>query len=222
VKRILIVDGYNLILGASGGRNLLPGELAQQRRVLENFLSLYGKQESIRPVVIYDGQRMPGGHTGLRQEDDLEIIFTEPPSIADDLIFERAGRHLRDGQAVQVVTSDGGLGASVVATGAQVILAETFSAELARLMPGKVLRTGEAQVMPDVDEHFLALHQLELQKSAAQALQSAPLRGSQQPAPADERLGQAAERERRQEKGHRKQQRRLQTRSKGAGRRRRR
>lgn len=246
MKAAWIIDGYNLILSLEPDPDLAAGELARRRGILEDCLVTFGKQEGLRPVVVYDGERMSGGHPGGRRDEHLEVIFSDPPAIADDLIFERAARHLREGCKVQVVTSDGGLATSVQKAGAQVTGVEAFGAILVKLMVPPAGRTPGMTAMPDIEAHFMAAHRQEERRAAAAGVAPGRL---QQPAvrPAVRAAaslagagfpGQAAsaavpaaapavepaaeeERARRRENGRRRQQRRLQGRSDGKHRRRR-
>jgi predicted RNA-binding protein with PIN domain len=248
VKPALIVDGYNLILRLGSGADLAPGELARRRQVLEEHLVLYGKQERILRVVIYDGLRMAGGHLGARRDDDLEVVFADPPAIADDLIFQRARRHLQEARVVQVVTSDGGLAAGVRAEGAQVISVEDFGDALMAQVTSRSARRTGVELMPDIHEHFMAVHRQEELRAGA-ARQGIPDRDQGQgvhpssPSPAGtpgprrqarsapvsgvpEKPGgvplEAAARERKKKKGQRRQQRRLNNQTSSSQRRRRR
>ena len=245
VKAALIIDGYNLILRLGPGAELAAGELARRRQVLEEHLILYGKREKVRPVVIYDGLRMAGGHLGARRDSHLEVLFADPPAIADDLIFQRAARHLGEACEVQVVTSDGGLATSVEKKGARVISAEEFGAVLVAMATASESAPPADAAMSDIHAHFMAVHRQEESRAsaavggepgreesrgtspAAGAVAGRPVTGRQSPTPgATGTQGPpetvppgAAARERKKKKGQRRQQRRLQSQAAGSRRR---
>jgi len=223
VRDCWIIDGYNVILRLGSPGRLDPGELARRRHVLEDKVARFGRHRHIRPLVVYDGQRLPGGPGGGVRSDSLEVTFVEPPSEADDMIHHRAAGWRREGREVRVVTSDGGLALRVRAEGAVVISAEAFGQ---RLMERGRQQGGEPHAgegMADIEAHFLTLHhQEEEQRSALEVAAPAEVNRSRPGLAAAAQDAGAATEERRR-KGRMRQQRRLQNQRRAgrAGRRRR-
>ncbi len=232
-----IIDGYNVILRLGSAGRLPDGELAQRRQVLEDEVAHFGRQRGIRPLVVYDGRRMSGGHAGASREDHLEVTFVAPPADADDLVHHRAAGWRREGREVRVVTSDEGLASRVRNEGAVVISTEAFGSRLVELRRKRTAGPDEAAGMADIEAHFMALHHEEERREAEHRLVATapPARLAQataKPAPANRMRKEKApgmseaslvSREEQRLKGQLRQQRRLQAQRRGrAGQRRRR
>jgi predicted RNA-binding protein with PIN domain len=87
-RRIIIIDGYNVILRTP---RLAPGKdrtLRESREKLVNLLSWAMGGEQAKFVVVFDGAREAGqGEAGTL----VEVVFSRPPHTADDLIREMVG-----------------------------------------------------------------------------------------------------------------------------------
>ncbi|MEO5618284.1 MAG: NYN domain-containing protein [Candidatus Eisenbacteria bacterium] len=122
--RLIIVDGYNLILRTP---TLKPGStrtLAESRAKLEALLT-WVMGPAAQFLVIYDGaQGMSGGDTGGR----VETRFSKPPQSADDVIREVVEQRIDRGQELTVVTSDAAVARHARAMGADIALADLFLA----------------------------------------------------------------------------------------------
>jgi predicted RNA-binding protein with PIN domain len=125
--RLILVDGYNLILRTP---SLKPGPdrtLRESREKLVNLLSWAVGSGDARFVVVFDGAEARG-------EDErggrVEVRYSRPPSKADDLIRalveERVGRVER----LTVVTSDLAVARHARAMGADIALADLFVASV--------------------------------------------------------------------------------------------
>jgi predicted RNA-binding protein with PIN domain len=129
--RLIIVDGYNLILRTpelrpEGGRTL-----AESRQKLENLLAWMMGQEP-HFLVVYDGAEGPGssGRSGR-----VETRFSRPPQKADDLIRSLVEELLPKHERLTVVTSDAEVARHARAMGAEIALADLFLASV--LGPGR-------------------------------------------------------------------------------------
>jgi predicted RNA-binding protein with PIN domain len=105
-----IVDGHNLLLThhdpLADPRPDAPTH-AQWRAALEETLERFALHHGIRMCLVYDGKRLSGGHPGARPGHVLEVLYSDPPAEADDLISQRAARWNGDGgPPPAVVTSD--------------------------------------------------------------------------------------------------------------------
>ncbi len=124
-RRLIVVDGYNLILRTP---QLKPGEgrtLRDSREKLVNLLSwAYGAAEA-RFLVVFDGAE------GVRSDargGRVEVRYAKPPEKADDAIRAIVERELDQGSRVTVVTSDLEVARHARAMGADVNLADFFLA----------------------------------------------------------------------------------------------
>ena len=122
--RLILVDGYNLILRTAdlkpeGGRTL-----AESRQKLENLLA-WMMSGDVRFLVVYDGAEGMGasGKTGR-----LETRFSRPPQKADDLIRKLVEELLPKYEGLTVVTSDAEVARHARAMGADIALADLFLA----------------------------------------------------------------------------------------------
>jgi predicted RNA-binding protein with PIN domain len=105
-KKILIVDGYNMVAFWDETKQLFKqNRLHEARNILLQKLSNYAGFEKLEITVVFDANYMPG----VRQQYDhynLTVIFTEEDETADSYI-ERMAAELNDGlHLVSVATSD--------------------------------------------------------------------------------------------------------------------
>jgi len=123
--RLIVVDGYNLILRTAA---LKPGPgrtLRDARAKLLNLLAwAYGAGDA-RFIVVYDGADVPGTE---ERGGRVEVRFSRPPQKADDLIREIVEREVSDYIRLTVVTSDLEVARHARAMGADIALADLFLA----------------------------------------------------------------------------------------------
>lgn len=105
-KRILLVDGYNMIAFWQETRQLFKkNQLDDARNVLLRKLNNYANFEQLDIICVFDAQFV----SGTRQRYDqyrVEVIFTEEDETADSYI-ERLAAELNDPlHLVEVATSD--------------------------------------------------------------------------------------------------------------------
>jgi len=122
--RLIIVDGYNLIMRTP---ELRPGPtrtLEQSRDKLETLLAwVMGPEAEF--LVIYDGaEGMAAGESVGR----IQTRFSKPPDKADDLIREVVEKKIDRGQTLTVVTSDAAVARHARSVGADIALADLFLA----------------------------------------------------------------------------------------------
>jgi len=123
-ERLVIVDGYNLILRTP---QLKPGEgrtLSEAREKLENLLS-WAMDPEVRFLIVYDGREgsSKGGASGR-----VETRFSRPPGTADDLIRQLVEERIEKGERLTVVTSDLEVARHARAMGADIALGDLFLA----------------------------------------------------------------------------------------------
>lgn len=128
--RLVIVDGYNLILRTPA---LKPGEgrtLRQSRAKLLSLLS-WTVDPRVRFLVVFDGADVRGRDS---RQDRIEVRYSKPPAKADDLIRELVADRVDREDGVTVVTSDLEVARHARALGADISMADLFVASL--LGPG--------------------------------------------------------------------------------------
>lgn len=105
-KKIMLVDGYNMIAFWQETRQLFKANrLDEARELLLRKLHNYANFENINIICVFDAQYVPG----VRQRYDhykLQVIFTEEDETADAYI-ERTAAELNTAiNLVEVATSD--------------------------------------------------------------------------------------------------------------------
>ena|SRR2546426_4041455 len=128
--RLVVVDGYNLILRTPA---LRPGEgrtLRQARDKLLNLLS-WTVETGARFLVVFDGAEVRGHDS---RQGRVEVRYSKPPEKADDVIRALVEDKVEREERLTVVTSDLEVARHARALGAEVSLADLFLASL--LGPG--------------------------------------------------------------------------------------
>ena len=105
-KRILLVDGYNMIAFWQETRQLFKtNQLDEARETLLRKLNHYANFEHIDIICVFDAQFVPGSRQRYDQYR-ISVIFTEEDETADSYI-ERAAAEMNTVQnLVEVATSD--------------------------------------------------------------------------------------------------------------------
>jgi len=126
-RRVVILDGYNLIMRVP---QLEPGagrSLAEAREKLLNLLRWAVGSGKADFIVVFDGAqgfaRAPGGGR-------VSVRFSRPPEKADDLIRRLVEEQVERGLTVTVVTADLEVARHARAMGADVALSDLFLASL--------------------------------------------------------------------------------------------
>lgn len=138
--RLILVDGYNLVLRAP---SLKPGPdrtLREAREKLVNLLSWTVGAGEARLLVVFDGSDERGSD---ERSGRVEVRFSRPPQKADDLIRTLVEDHVNRVEHLTVVTSDLEVARHARAMGAEVALADLFLSSI--LGPAA---TGEAPEKP--------------------------------------------------------------------------
>ena len=125
-QRLIVVDGYNLILRSP---LLKPGEgrtLREAREKLLNLLSwAIGGEE--RFLVVFDGAEDSGPE---HRQGRIEVRYSRPPQKADDLIRAVVEEQVERVERLTVVTSDLEIARHARAMGADVSLSDLFLASV--------------------------------------------------------------------------------------------
>lgn len=132
--RLIIVDGYNLILRSP---DLKPGPertLRESREKLLNLLSWAVGAGDARFIVVFDGEQGVSSEPS-RGGGRVEVRWSKPPAQADDVIRALVEERSEGDDRLTVVTSDLEVARHARAMGADVALADLFVASI--LGPGR-------------------------------------------------------------------------------------
>ncbi len=124
-ERLVIVDGYNLILRSP---RLRPGPnrtLQESRDMLVNLLAWMMGANDARFIVVFDGAE--GGRPD-ETVSRVEIMWSRPPEKADDVIRRLVEKKVGGDEEITVVTADIEVARHARAEGADVSLADLFLA----------------------------------------------------------------------------------------------
>jgi predicted RNA-binding protein with PIN domain len=127
LDRLIVVDGYNLILRTP---RLKPAEgrtLREAREKLLNLLSWAMGGAEARFLVVFDGAE-GAGHD--RRQGRVEVRFSKPPQTADDLIRRVVEEQVERVERLTVVTADIEVARHARAMGADVALSDLFLASV--------------------------------------------------------------------------------------------
>jgi predicted RNA-binding protein with PIN domain len=129
--RLIIVDGYNLILRSP---RLKPGPrrtLREAREKLLNLLAWMMGGNDTRFIVVFDGETDAAhAERGGRDEGSgrVQVQWSRPPEKADDVIRRLVEKRVGGDEHVTVVTADLEVARHARAMGADVSLADLFLA----------------------------------------------------------------------------------------------
>ena len=124
-ERLIIVDGYNVILRSS---QLKPGggrTLREARAKLLNLLAWAFAPAAAQFIVVFDGAE---GTAAGGREGAIEVRYSRPPHKADDVIRELVEERVQKVERLTVVTSDLEVARHARAMGADIALADLFLA----------------------------------------------------------------------------------------------
>ena len=125
--RLIVVDGYNLILRSPALKPTQGRTLRQARDKLVNLLSWAVGGPEARFLVIFDGAEGAGAD---HRQERVEVRFSRPPQKADDLIRAVVEETVEKDERVTVVTSDLEVARHARAMGADVALSDLFLASV--------------------------------------------------------------------------------------------
>jgi len=124
-ERLIVVDGYNVILRSPQLRPGAERSLKEAREKLVNLLAWMMGGESAEFLVIFDGAE------GLGRDETagrVQVRFSRPPQKADDLIRNIVEERVDRVDRLTVVTADLEVARHARAMGADVSLSDLFLA----------------------------------------------------------------------------------------------
>jgi len=123
--RLIIVDGYNVILRSD---RLKPGPgrtLREAREKLINLLAWMMGANDVRFLVVFDGAESGGRDESAGR---VQVTFSRPPETADDVIRRMVEKRVGGDESITVVTSDVEVARHARAQGADISLGDLFLA----------------------------------------------------------------------------------------------
>lgn len=130
MKKLVVVDGYNVIYSSEYLKRILRRSLYQAQAKLINLVLNYCCFEMIQGYVVFDAYRRPYPDTKEEISPELKVIFTGKGKTADSYIekfvFQRKSRY----DCIYVITSDYSQGMTVMDKKVLLISPERFLEEL--------------------------------------------------------------------------------------------
>ncbi len=137
-KRLLLVDGYNVIRAQGPYRHLIDDDLTdpvlhdvyvRARMALVADVAAYAQGSFTRTTVVFDGFGNPDPQRPARRSAGIDIVFS-PAGVEADTVIERLAReHRLAGWEVTVITSDAGVQSTVFADGVTRLSSRMFTHE---------------------------------------------------------------------------------------------
>ena len=127
LERLIIVDGYNVILRTP---QLKPGDgrtLREARAKLLNLMSWAFAPGDVQFIVVFDGADVAAPN---QRGGRIEVHYSRPPQKADDVIRELVEERVQKVERLTVVTSDLEVARHARAMGADIALADLFVASV--------------------------------------------------------------------------------------------
>ncbi len=118
MKKVLIVDGYNVIFGWKMLTELSRQSLEHSRMKLIDILLSYGKLKGYQVVLVFDGLHVKEPAHTEQISKEFEIIYTGFEETADSYIEKETYQYKEKRAEVYVVTSDGSEQNQILGVGA--------------------------------------------------------------------------------------------------------
>ena len=131
-RRVLIVDGYNVIFAWEGLKALAAVDLEGARIQLMDLLSNYAGYTGCELILVFDAYRVRDGRGERSDYHNVHVVYTKEGETGDQYI-ERLTHEIGKNDAVRVVTSDALIQLSALRAGVLRISAREFHEELARV-----------------------------------------------------------------------------------------
>ena len=131
-KKLLILDGYNLIYSWDSLKELADFSLEKARETLMDILSNYVAYTKTELVLVFDAYLVKDGTGSDYTHDGYRVVFTKQDETADAFI-EKMMHELGPNYNVTVVTGDRLLQFSAVHSGILRMTAEEFRDDLTRV-----------------------------------------------------------------------------------------
>lgn len=128
-KRMLIIDGYNVIFAWDDLNALAKDELAAARDRLVDIMVNYSAFTKVETVIVFDAYRVKNGAGERYDKNGVHVCYTKENETGDAYI-EKLVADIGKNHSVSVVTSDGLIQLSAVRAGVLRITAREFENEV--------------------------------------------------------------------------------------------
>ena len=131
-REYIIVDGYNLIFGWDGLKELAADNLELARARLGDLLRSYRAFRDCELVLVFDGYKVEG-NPGERDTEGIRIVYTKENETAD-MYIEKLANDIGKNYSVRVVTNDSLIRLSALRSGVLRMSCAEFINELSFVM----------------------------------------------------------------------------------------
>jgi predicted RNA-binding protein with PIN domain len=131
-RRLVIVDGYNLIFAWEALNEVAKYSLEKARETLMDTLASYAAYTKTELMLVFDAYRVPDGTGSDFERDGMRVVYTKQNQTADAYI-ERVIHDLGPDYSIRVVTGDYLLQVSAVISGVSRVTTKEFAAEVTRV-----------------------------------------------------------------------------------------
>ena len=131
-RRMVIVDGYNLIYADDGLKSTAEYSLAKARDELMDLLSNYVSYTKTELLLVFDAYLVEEGRGTEFMHDGYKVVYTKAGQTADTYI-EKIMYELGPDYSIRMVTGDKLLQFSAVYSGISRVSAREFLEELTRI-----------------------------------------------------------------------------------------
>lgn len=129
MRRITIVDGYNVLHSSKRYRRLLENDIDSARRALLADLGAWREpDESIH--LVFDGDQGPGLESVFKDPSGVTIVYAGAGSDADSVIEAIASKHVETAEGVVVVSSDKQIQLTTVGPKVSILSVEAFDEKI--------------------------------------------------------------------------------------------
>ena len=128
-KKVLIVDGYNVIFAWEDLRRLSENDIEAARNRLAHLLANYSAFTGVETTLVFDGYRVPGNRGEQYDMDGVHVVFTKERETGD-LFIEKMIQGLGKNTEARVVTSDGIIQLSALRKGVLRMSSSEFEREM--------------------------------------------------------------------------------------------
>ncbi|MFU8891403.1 MAG: NYN domain-containing protein [Anaerosomatales bacterium] len=129
-RRVLIVDGYNVIHAGEPYVSLAAEDLDAARARLVSDVAAHAHGERTA-LVVFDGAKNPNSDGIRHAVAGIEVLFSPYRTDADSVIEQEASVHRAAGREVMVITSDAQTQWAVMGSGVTRMSSAEFIAEIA-------------------------------------------------------------------------------------------
>lgn len=135
MKRILLIDGYNLLFQFPELRRQIERDLEGARERLLDSVSVYAAKKQTETLVVFDGDGKE--RTEIRRRSCVKVIFSKPPQKADPLIKKILSEKKPDWDLV-LITSDHEIARFARLCGVRSETSQKFASDMASEPQGEI------------------------------------------------------------------------------------